>query len=92
MCVCVCVCSCDFTLYLHNLNKYQYHFDPGDFHSDLVYLAKCKFIVKDFELQSGYYVHFPGNILMKGMNSFMPATIRLISSLMFFYEDGCRSE
>ena len=45
-------------------------------------------VVREFELQSGYYTLFRTNYIKKGMNSLIPLIMGLIVQLLFFYKDG----
>ena len=74
MCVCVslcvCVCAsiyevvCDF---IYNENT-PVNYDGGGPRGVMVKATDCGIVVREFVLQSRYYVHFRANTLGKGMN------------------------
>ena len=49
----------------------------------------CGIVVREFVLQSRYYVHFRANTLRKGMNPLILPTMGEIVLLLFFLENGC---
>ena len=54
----------------------------------MVKAIDCGIVVREFVLQSRYYVHFRANTLGKGMNPLiLPAMVK-IAPLLFFYENG----
>ena len=83
-CVCVCVCVCDFVEFLTFLIKAYFphknlveltnlfHSLPFKIYSCprgvMVKAMNCGIVVREFVLQSRYYVHFRANTLGKGMN------------------------
>ena len=52
----------------------------GSPHGVAVYVQDCDILVDEFKLQWHYGVHFRTNALGKGMNSFIPFSIRLNST------------
>ena len=48
----------------------------------------CGIVVREFVLQSRYYVHFRANTLGKGMNPLILPAMDYIVPLLFFYENG----
>ena len=47
----------------------------------------CGIVVREFKLQSRYYIHFRTNTLGKGMKSLILLAMGEIASLMFFWKD-----
>ena len=50
-------------------------------------MQNCEIVLREFELQSRYYVHFRTNALAKGMNPFILPALNWIVPLLF-YKDG----
>ena len=48
----------------------------GRFRGIVANVLDCKIVVKEFELQSRYYVHFHTNSLGKCKNPFIPSATR----------------
>ena len=53
----------------------------------MVKAMDCGFVVREFELQSRYYVHFRANTLGKGMNPLILPAMGYIVPLLFFEEN-----
>ena len=54
----------------------------------MVKALDCGIVVRKFELQSSYYVHFQTNTLGKGMDPLIPPAIGWIVPLLSFWKDG----
>ena len=54
----------------------------------MVKAMDCGIVVREFVLQSRYYVHFRANILGKGMNPIILPAMGWIVPLLSFYENG----
>ena len=54
----------------------------------MVKAMDCGIVVREFVLQSCYYVHFLANTLGKGMNPLILPAMGYIVPLLFFYENG----
>ena len=54
----------------------------------MVKAMDCGIVVREFELQSHYYVHFRANTLVKGTNPLILPAMGWIVPLIFFLEDG----
>ena len=54
----------------------------------MVKAMDCGIVVREFVLQSRYYVHFRANTLGKGMNPLILQVMGLIVLLLFFEENG----
>ena len=63
MCVCVCVCVCVCENFLGSLRYIR-----GCPRGVMVKAMDCGIVVREFVLQSRYYVHFRANTLGKDMN------------------------
>ena len=64
MCVCVCVCVCvSIYVFIQPLL-----IGRGGPRGVMVKAMVCRIVVREFVLQSRYYVHFRANTLGKGMN------------------------
>ena len=50
------------------------HWDPYHSRGVMVKAMDCGFVVREFVLQSRYYVHFRENTLGKGMNPLTPSS------------------
>ena len=50
----------------------------------MVKAMDCGIVVREFELQSHFYVHFRTNTLGKGMNPLILQAMAEIASLLFF--------
>ena len=55
---------------------------------DVANVLDCDIVVREFEFQSRYYVHFRTNALWKGMNSHILPAVSKPVPLQFFYKDG----
>ena len=53
-------------LHYHSNNKYSYYFIILG--GVMVKAMDCVIVVREFVLQSRYYIHFRANTLVKGMN------------------------
>ena len=54
----------------------------------MVKAMDCRIVVRKFELQLPYYVHFRTNTLGKGMNPLIIPARGQIVALLFFEKDG----
>ena len=54
----------------------------------MVKAMDCGILVREFVLQSHYYVHFRANTLGKGMNPLILPAMGWIVPLLFFLENG----
>ena len=54
----------------------------------MVKAMDCGIVVREFVLQSLYYVHFLANTLGKGMNPLILPAMGEIVPLLFFLENG----
>ena len=54
----------------------------------MVKAMDCGIVVREFVLQSRYYVLFRANTLRKGMNPLILPAMDEIVPLLFFYENG----
>ena len=54
----------------------------------MVTAMDCGIVVRKFELQSHYYVHFQTNTLGKGMNPLILLAMGELASLLFFWKDA----
>ena len=54
----------------------------------MVKAMDCGIVVREFVLQSRYYVHFRANTLGKGMNPLILPSMGKIVPLLFFLENG----
>ena len=50
-------------------------------------MLHCDIVVSEFELKSGYYIHFHTNTLGKGMNPTYTCNMGNIIPLSFFYKN-----
>ena len=50
----------------------------------MVKSMECRIVVREFVLQSRYYVHFRANTLGKGMNPFILPAMGKIVPILFF--------
>ena len=54
----------------------------------MVKAMDCGIVVREFVLQSRYYIHFRANTLGKGMNPLILPAMGLIVAQLFFSENG----